>query len=57
MKKPACPNNSAHKVVINYKYDAYYCTVCDTWLEGKCAQFECWACSERPEKPSECEEV
>ncbi|MCK5017725.1 MAG: hypothetical protein KAS32_11740 [Candidatus Peribacteraceae bacterium] len=56
MKKPKCPNNKEHKVILNYKYDAYYCELCNVWVEGKCSEYECWACSKRPEKPSLCKE-
>ncbi len=56
MSKPECPKNNMHEVHMNYKYDTYYCTVCDKWLEGKCADFNCWVCKERPTVPSECKD-
>lgn len=36
----------------NFRYDAYYCAVCDKWLEGLCPD-GCTLCMGRPEKPSE----
>lgn len=42
-----------HKLWIKHheKYDAYYCSLCNEWLEPKCTDVECMFCKERPEKP------
>lgn len=31
-------------------FDAYYCPVCNDWLEQRCANPDCEFCSDRPEK-------
>ena len=54
--KPKCPRDNKHKVKLNWEYDAYYCVDCNMWLEEKCSEWECWACHNRPEYPSMCEE-
>ncbi len=33
------------------KYDAYFCSGCNKWLEGKCKDKHCGFCSKRPDKP------
>ena len=35
------------------RFDAYYCNSCDIWLEKKCSDKTCGFCAERPEHPSE----
>lgn len=38
------------------KYDAYYCPICNEWLESKCGDLAgdpCIYCKDRPEKPLE----
>ena len=35
------------------KYDAYYCSKCNEWLEGTCSDVTCNFCSKRPEKPND----
>lgn len=35
------------------KYDAYYCELCNKWLEETCDDVECDFCPTRPEKPSQ----
>lgn len=35
------------------KYDAYFCSKCDTWNESKCSDPDCFYCPNRPEKPSQ----
>lgn len=37
------------------KYDAYYCELCNKWLERTCSDSECEYCKDRPEKPSQME--
>jgi len=33
------------------RYDAYFCSRCNKWLESKCKDIKCPFCSERPSKP------
>ena len=33
------------------KYDAYYCKPCNIWLEERCIDPLCTACSKRPIRP------
>lgn len=35
-------------------YDAYFCSVCDRWLEATCTDPECEFCAPRPDVPSLC---
>ena len=42
-----------NKVYYSVVYDAYFCKVCDNWLENACGDKQCEFCSVRPEKPSE----
>lgn len=35
------------------KYDAYYCTEEDKWLETGCSDRTCDTCRGRPERPSQ----
>ena len=37
----------------SYKYDAYYCELCNTWLEEPCDSVDCEFCANRPSKPSQ----
>lgn len=41
------------EVQYSYKYDSYYCELCNEWLEKKCKDPECEFCNVRPEKPSQ----
>ena len=34
------------------KYDAYYCELCNKWLEPSCEAADCEFCAIRPDKPS-----
>jgi len=34
------------------QYDAYYCELCNIWLEDQCGDEGCEFCQIRPEKPS-----
>jgi hypothetical protein len=47
-----CPNCNSERQYSN-KYDAYYCELCNIWLEEKCEDEGCDFCVERPEKPSQ----
>ena len=44
-----------HNRQYNDEFDAYYCDVCDSWLEAKCTDDLCDSgyCANRPDKPSE----
>ena len=35
------------------RHDAYYCELCNKWLEPTCDDPDCWFCPDRPEKPSQ----
>jgi hypothetical protein len=35
------------------EYDAYYCELCNKWLEDKCDDAGCEFCKDRPKKPNE----
>jgi len=41
------------KADISYseKFDAYYCDVCNLWLEEKCVDPLCKLCKQRPIRP------
>lgn len=34
------------------QYDAYYCELCNEWLENLCGDPNCEFCQNRPKKPS-----
>ena len=42
------------EVQYNAEYDAYYCELCNKWLEGTCNDSNCEYCATRPDKPSQC---
>jgi hypothetical protein len=61
MSKPASPDRiGKHKLcskckgmpILNKKYDAYFCAVCDVWTEEACPDPKCNFCVNRPAKPS-----
>jgi hypothetical protein len=37
------------------RHDAYFCLVCDLWVERSCSDPECPYCPGRPDKPSGCD--
>lgn len=39
------------------KYGALYCPTCDAWRSAKCVDPDCWACNNRPDKPSDDEDL
>lgn len=41
------------EVQYNSRHDAYYCELCNKWLERKCDDQNCEFCNDRPEKPSQ----
>lgn len=53
------PKHDAHPDSLerNEKHDAYFCKVCDAWLESQCTDSDCEFCPNRPEKPSMVMEV
>ena len=50
---PYCPTCKSEKSY-SARYDAYYCELCNKWLEVACNDPNCEYCAERPEKPSQC---
>ena len=55
MPKKKCQECGAMSRIYNEKFDAYFCAVCDKWLEKECSDQTCVLCPNRPEKPSEAE--
>lgn len=55
MPKKTCQECGAMSRIYNEKFDAYFCAVCDKWLEKKRNDGDCEFCTKRPEKPSEAE--
>ena len=53
MPKKTCQECGEARRLYSEKFDAYFCAVCDKWLEKKCNDQTCVFCSNRPEKPSE----
>lgn len=49
-------DNCNHKKVLNKQYDAFYCELCNKWLEKKCDDPNCEFCKQRPDKPPKEEE-
>lgn len=47
-----CNVPKCHKRMYSDKHDAYFCLVCDKWLEQSCNDSQCIFCYIRPEKPS-----
>ena len=47
-----CPTCSSERQY-DEKHDAYYCELCNVWLEEKCTDATCKFCTTRPEKPSQ----
>jgi hypothetical protein len=45
-----CPKCSEPRIYSN-KYDAYFCTTCNEWLESACESATCEFCRNRPNKP------
>jgi hypothetical protein len=37
----------------NERYDAYYCSDCEKWLEQECGDSKCFYCAKRPDKPKD----
>ena len=40
-------------VLYSKEFDSYYCTSCDSWIEGGCSDADCSYCKERPLRPSD----
>jgi hypothetical protein len=49
----ACPT-CGKKAERNPTYDAYFCDMCDIWIEKSCGDPHCEFCSCRPNRPSLC---
>jgi hypothetical protein len=45
--------NCGSEIQYNNQYDAYFCELCNKWLEESCGNPTCDYCNERPEKPSQ----
>lgn len=54
--KKLCPKCMS-EVKYHYTFDAFYCKECDKWLESTCPDTDCEYCKERPEKPSDVEDI
>jgi hypothetical protein len=46
-----CPKCQSEKQYSG-QYDAYYCELCNVWLEERCEDDSCEYCQTRPAKPS-----
>ena len=46
-----CPNCKSEKLY-SKQYDAFYCELCNVWLEEKCEDIPCDICENRPDTPS-----
>lgn len=38
-------------ISLNTKYDSYYCSLCNEWLDPKCEDPDCSYCPKRPDRP------
>lgn len=47
-----CPKCDS-EIQYSNKYDAFYCELCNEWLDPKCEDPKCEFCSTRPNKPSQ----
>jgi ribosomal protein S27E len=45
-----CPACDERKIYYD-RYDAYFCAVCNSWLESNCGDPECDYCRDRPAAP------
>ena len=50
MRKYRCPD-CGKKGSYKEKYDAYFCSKCNKWLDTKCSDITCEYCSKRPDNP------
>lgn len=48
----ACEEKGLKSLAYSSDYDAYFCRICDTWLERQCSDEDCDFCVGRPETPS-----
>lgn len=46
-----CPKCGSEKLYSKH-YDAFYCELCNVWLEEKCEDQSCDICPNRPDTPS-----
>lgn len=46
-----CGHNCEENKLYSEEYDAYYCKLCNKWLEDKCDDPTCEYCPGRPEQP------
>lgn len=40
-----------HNTIHDETYDAYFCSICEEWVEKKCSDTACEFCTTRPDKP------
>lgn len=52
-----CPTHHPEGRKYMKMFDAYYCDLCDEWLETICVDPECVYCIHRPNKPSQIAEA
>lgn len=44
--------SSRSRIFYSGKWDAFFCSTCNIWLEKSCGDPNCWFhCNDRPEKP------
>lgn len=48
-------NKKGHRLSYSQKHDAYYCKICNKWLEKRCSSEpqSCELCNGRPRRPLE----
>jgi len=44
-------NKGNDRILYSERYDAYYCSFCNEWLDPKCIDPECFFCPNRPDRP------
>jgi len=53
LESPKCKNHRRRvKTLYSIPYDAFYCHICNKWLEKHCPKrFDCKSCNGRPKRP------
>lgn len=53
--RDTCVRGRNHHTYNDVRWDAYFCSVCDEWLEEPCTDENCiYFCTIRPARPSHC---